>query len=1404
MVVLAVAVVTLMLTEGFQNVTPTQSPNGSGAKPSTAGASPASTSAGVSTAAASALPAPSSPGYASLCLQAVIPQCALREAGAGAAPVPLSPDPPSSWTNITPPSGQPNPAGRYLSSMAYDPATHSVLLFGGYGELGLGPWVFFQDTWSFSGGHWKQLIANTTCTATTCPSPRAGAMLAYDAAEKGMILFGGYTYTPSITVISFSDTWLFSGGHWTNLSASVGTPPSPRFDGSMVWDSYDNYVLLFGGELSPVVSAGDTWKFDGTWTNLTGTVGTPPTPRDGAAIANSPSGYILLFGGESGGVLYTDVGGCSDSAVGWWFFGGKWSQMPLTPPCVHSPANPVPAASVTGTYPPCGRVEAGLGWSPPNNRFVLFGGIGPSVESTCSGFDGFLNDSWTYQNPPGNGFYFQNATDPGYVGDPPLREEMGYAADFTDKYFEIFGGYGGQGGRNDTWRFNELVHAALTGPSSIDTNSSHLTFNVPFTVTGYGGSGFLNYSFKIVGLKTGNSLQGQGCSKLTDPSGNYSLPYDGVATVSCAATPDSYNVYRLTVTVFDTHNYSKANRATANWTFTVLPPETAIIYSEYTGYFYTGIDFTNNFSAYLKVASFAPTSVSATFGGAPLTFSPRSSGSFWYDADPVNMGNAPLGAKLELTATFKNWTLNATYSVEMIDSPTWLIAFIELPGNHTVTSHGSGRYNKTWSLEDEYDWNIGQAFGFNLPIPLAGGNYSLIPGFTLTSGLTSAGNVSLTGTFKFNTSKIDLGPASIQITAKISLIGTFDLVTEGSDVSGIVWVSATAKVTVTGDFSASVPIYGFDILGIHVGFTLDIELTPEVALSLILVPTTDVPAEIIPGLQVALSALLGSFDLPLSVSVSFGIGIASIAIGGKLSIDLAFTLLPSLGIAAGWVNGSLFVSAQALFWSDQWTLLGPAVIYSWGSALPKAPATASSVPAYNNGTGTTWKLDSRYYSVNGYDQNVWDPSASGGAAVSDIYPYTTVSAAAGYDGGYLYYTDDNPQVPVDQGLGVSALRLNASTNSLSSIPSPVDTGYLLEGPKAATLANGSQFVAWAALPAAEESVASPTDLTSLGLHGALYSPANRSWGPVRAFSNWGIVEGYDVDASTSGGVVLALISPTFLVDTSTTEWLVAFDLITGAVLSNVSVTGVSSILSLRAAAGDAVVRSVSGNDSVVQYAAGSLVPVSVTMPTNTSVNSESFVSGTNSTLVLLYREPTATKLVLYDLSASSVVASLPLDQSILEAKGFFSSGTYYLFARSNAAVFGWTETGGSFHNLTTFAIAHLASFGLVQAGSALLVYVLSTNGNVTAPVVTLSFEEVGAAFSEVSGRPPPPPPSKSQPPPPTTIVKNVTSPDTTLYLEYLGVAAVGVVLLLAVIAVVTRRRPKPPSNPPEASPQEGS
>lgn len=1295
--------------------------------------------------------------------------------------------------------------------MTYFPGGHDVLLFGGYGELGLGPWVFFQDTWAFAHNHWTEVISNTSCTPSTCPSPRADAMMTYDPPANGVLLFGGYSFSPSITYISYADTWLFSGGKWQNVTATAGTPPSPRFAASMVWDSLDNYALLFGGTAG-YASYGDTWKFTGTWTNLTGSVSSPPSARDGAAISNSPSGYIMLFGGEYNGVVISDApSGCGSSGVAKWFYAGKWVPMPLSPPCITIPPVGAPAsvANITGSYPPCGRVEAALGWSPQNNRFVLFGGIGPGNESGCTGFVGFLNDSWTYQNPVGAGYYWRNATDPGYLGDPPAREQMGYASDFTDNYFEIFGGYAGVGGRNDTWRFFEHVHAQLTGPSTVDTNSSHLGFNVPFTPVGFGGSGDLQYNFSIRSLKTANTLTDSGstdCANLTNTAGNYSLPYDGVANVDCSPTTGSYNVYRLTVNVWDLHNATE-DRATANWTFTVVPPETAILYSEFKGYFYTNFSFQNNFSAYLKVAGQAAISVSATLGGQVIGFHPRSSGSFWWDSVSWNMGTLTPGAKLKLTANFgpklPDWTLNVSYSVKMITTPGWLSSLFTFTGAvQSIPVTGAGPFNKSYAIYENYSWSVSSSSSFALPSPMLSGKYSLIPAIAVSFSASSSGNISLAGTLSLTPPKIDFGVVSLTLTVGIGLSGKFQVLNGSQGISDVQWISAKATITISGDLGANIPLYGFNVLGIQVGFTLKIDVKPSLALTLLLAPTTDTTKEIINGIQVMVQQLVGALTIALSVAVVFGIGIASVSIGGTVSIAVAFNITPTFHIGAGWLNGTVFATATFLFWTVTWNILGPAVIYSWtdppgGLAVARGALCPT---CYNNGANASWSDQSRYYVTGSYDQNVWNLNLSEGPAVSDIYPHTQVSAAPAYNGGYLFYTDDNPTAPVQQGLRVSGLHLNSSTNRLSALPAPSDPNFVLDHPEVTTLPDGSLYVVWAALPVAESTLASPLGITSLALHGARFDPSNLTWGPVATWTSGGIVQSYQLDDNGSSRTLAALVSATPLAGATTVEWLVQFDLATGREITNVSVTGLSQIISVRGGLGDAVVQNAGGNYSVLDLSTGGSVALSVTAPPNSHLISESWVARSTSTLALLFRTPNASEIVLYDLRTSRVLATLPTDQSTTTLAAIFGAGQYYVFASMHTGIQAWTESGGTFVNLTDLARPNLESFGLVQAGSAIVVYALSTDGNSPTPVVTLTLDEVGSGLPGVGGWPVPPPPPPPKTPPPATNVTSIGSVNTTLYFEYLAIAAIAVAVLLAVIAVVGRRRQKPPRSPSSEAP----
>jgi len=1264
--------------------------------------------------------------------------------------------------------------------MTYYPAGHEDLLFGGYGEIGSGPWTFYQDTWTFTNGVWAEAIANSSCTSTTCPAPRAGAMMTYYPPDDAVLLFGGYVYSPSITYIPFNDTWLFYDGVWHNVSSTAGPAPSARFEGSMVWDSLDDYALLYGGSTATGSSLGDTWSFNGTWHNISTEVGSEvPTPRAGAAISNSPSGYIMLYGGETNGIVISDSGQCGYSLVAYWFYDGTWSEMPIEYPCIYVPRS---APSVNGTFPPCGRVNAALGWSPPNNRFVLFGGIGPEIESTCTGFQGFLNDTWTYVNPPGAGFDWGNET----IGNPqpPARYEMASASDFSYRYFVIFGGWGGAGGGlADTWRYFALVGAKLTGPTDIDT-SGNPSFLLPFTTTGFGGSGNLDYWFSIQGLKTGNSLSGSGCTNLTDRV-NSSLPYDGTASITCQATAASYNVYRLTVHVWDVDD--AADQATANWTFTVSPPEIFAIYSQYSGYFYSQISFPDNLGFLAIVAGQPAKSVNVTLDGIEYYLNPRSGAPDWWDLS-INIQDLSPGPNVvsALASFGENWTLNATYTINVIRTPDWLADIFIFPTvTQKITTKGAGPYNESYSISESWTWSLDKALAFALPIPLATGNYSLVPGLQVALVATSTGNLSLTGGLSLAPPKISLGPVNLQLTAVISLKGSFTLSTSsGGDVDGINWVSAVAQISVVGKFSGSVPIYGFSVLGVSIGFTLEIEVDPSISLDLLLAPTTPGFDEFISGIAIKIDHFFGSLSLPLTVAVKFSIGFASVELGGTISVALELVSNTGLSIADGWVNGTIFVKASALFWSDTWNLLS-GTIYHWTDP-PSGDASAApgvAFPGYDNGTNSTWVPQERYYAVPGYDASVWNSTSTEGTAVSDIYPNTEVTAVASSSGTYLFYSNDDVQESVEDGLEVSGLALSTTSNQLTPTPAPSDPGFEITSPQATRLPDGDLYVLWNALPMAEASLGSPIDLSRLDVHGAWYDPVTGVWGPVHDWTTWGLAESFLVDATGGTPEIGVLVSHSFLVGSTTPEQLVVYDLDSGAELDNSSVTGEANLVALRGQAGEGVVRGADGNYSTIALDSGVSAAPAFVSPIGGSLVSATYAIGSTSTLVLLYRGANGSLVSLYEPGTGTTLATLTLGPDAFDAQAMTDGSTFYVFLRTSTGILGWTESGGVWQNLTSINEAGVVSYAPVQLASGILIYSLVATGNSSAPTVDLDFAEIGASLPAVT--------SASSAPTSSSGVSNSAA------LLYLVVAAAGVGLLLAGIWIRTRGRG--PGSPPSGA-----
>jgi hypothetical protein len=109
-------------------------------------------------------------------------------------------------------TGNAGPSYRSLAAMAYDPATKQTVLYGGFADQGT-----FGDTWTWDGLSWTQQQPNTS------PPALDKAMLAFDDASHQLILFGGEGNGPGGPQY-FNETWSWDGSTWTQLSPPASPP----------------------------------------------------------------------------------------------------------------------------------------------------------------------------------------------------------------------------------------------------------------------------------------------------------------------------------------------------------------------------------------------------------------------------------------------------------------------------------------------------------------------------------------------------------------------------------------------------------------------------------------------------------------------------------------------------------------------------------------------------------------------------------------------------------------------------------------------------------------------------------------------------------------------------------------------------------------------------------------------------------------------------------------------------------------------------------------------------------------------------------------------------------------------------------------------------------------------------
>lgn len=245
----------------------------------------------------------------------------------------------TTWNRANPSA---SPSARQLPSLAYDSDRKRIVSFGGYSNSG----GCDGDSTGYCGGIWEYdgLSWAPVTTVGSQPVGRIAAAFAYDASRKKMVLFGGGNGSSTCDGLSgntCNSTWEYDGSTWTKIN--VANPPTAREGAAMAYDAARRRMVLFGGATSAGVTnncdnsgttyCGGTWEYDGaSWSRVPAA---GPAPRFTARFVYAPSwGKLVLYGGAG---LQGCDGSANGNCGGTWVYDGSWLRL-------NTPVAPAPRA----------------------------------------------------------------------------------------------------------------------------------------------------------------------------------------------------------------------------------------------------------------------------------------------------------------------------------------------------------------------------------------------------------------------------------------------------------------------------------------------------------------------------------------------------------------------------------------------------------------------------------------------------------------------------------------------------------------------------------------------------------------------------------------------------------------------------------------------------------------------------------------------------------------------------------------------------------------------------------------------------------------------------------------------------------------------------------------------------
>jgi hypothetical protein len=304
------------------------------------------------------------------------------------------------------PAAGPSARGEY--GFAYASNRQVAVLHGGSADLSFT--AVNSHTWEWNGSSW--ILANMGG-----PTARCDQAMAFDSNRNLVVIFGGYNGA------FFGDTWEWNGTSWANANV---TGPGPRADSFMAFDRSRGFMVLFGGLAQTGAVRGDTWEYNGAWSQQA-TTG-PPTRWIQRMAYDSDRGVTVMFGGVRPTGLLSDT---------WEWDGSAWNEVVI----------PGPQA----------RYGHAMAYDPDRQVVVLFGGQFGSDFG-----EGVLGDTWEYDG---------SAWTQAPISGPSARTFVKMVYDSNRRRMVLFGGYDGTQMVADTW---ELVDGPITGVGETESPSGPL------------------------------------------------------------------------------------------------------------------------------------------------------------------------------------------------------------------------------------------------------------------------------------------------------------------------------------------------------------------------------------------------------------------------------------------------------------------------------------------------------------------------------------------------------------------------------------------------------------------------------------------------------------------------------------------------------------------------------------------------------------------------------------------------------------------------------------------------------------------------------------------------------------------------------------------------------------------